>query len=72
MCEKCTPEQNASVIRLWWELAGILEPTETVSLARAMGVGLEFTGTVEHETITAKRGGVTIVFLITGEEVSPD
>jgi len=72
MCEKCTPEQNASVIRLWWEFVGTLEPAGAVILARAMGVGLEFTGTVEHKTITAKRGGVTLVFLTTGEEVSPD
>lgn len=23
MCELCTPDMNASVIRLWWEAAGI-------------------------------------------------
>ena len=72
MCDKCTPEMNASVIRLWWELAGILEPAEAVILAEAMGVGFEATGTVQRKTITAKRGGVTLVFLTTGEEVSPD
>lgn len=72
MCEKCTPEKNASMIRQWWELVGILEPAEAVILAVTMGVEFEATGTVEHKTITAKRGGVTLVFLITGEEVSPD
>jgi hypothetical protein len=72
MCEKCTPEKNASVIRLWLEFARTLEPFEVVILAEAMGVEFEATGTVQCKTITAKRGGVTLVFLITGEEVSPD
>lgn len=71
MCEKCTPEANASVIRLWWEFAGILEPAEAAFLAEAMGVGFEATGTVQRKAIAASRGGVTLVFLTTGEEVSP-
>ena len=72
MCEKCTPEMNASVIRLWWEAAGMLDPEDTVSLAGAMGLSFEATGTVQRPTIAASRGGVTLVFLTTGEEVSPD
>lgn len=77
MCERCSPDMNASVIRLWWECAGILEPKETVSLARAMGVEFKGTGTVstgnvQRKTFIASRGGVTLVFLTTGEEVSPD
>lgn len=72
MCEKCTPDTNASVIRLWWEAAGLLETEDAVSLAEAMGLSFKATGTVEHKTVTATRGGVTLVFLTTGEEVSPD
>lgn len=72
MCEKCTPEMNASVIRMWWELSGVLEPTEAAILAHAMGVEPESAGTVQRKTIAASRGGVTLVFLTTGEEVSPD